>query len=920
MSRRTILLSACALLASATSAKALTIVLTDTGATPMTPAQLSAFTAAANIWQGIFYDPITVNINIEFAPLGPSILGSTTTRLVTHPWSSVRSALIAEASGSELTADNLLPASSIPLTDINGTRSDASITMSSANAKALGLGTANDPTYGAPPAGGADARIQFATGFASTFDYDRSDGVSATKTDFVTVAAHEIGHVLGFTSLTDVQDNNPTFTLHPSTLDMWRFNQTGAAHTISTENRPLTAGQAEYYDSILNNRQFSRGMAVTDTLCNTFNQRCQASHWRDSLGNLMDPTIGHGVFQDPTSDDKHALDYIGYTQQGSLIANINWKKFITKWFPYPPPVEFPFDPRFERFAIPPKPGDLKKPNFEPNLTAQMGLDLGIEGMSMRSGVGFVRFQDERLNPNDKTINNFGVGEDGHTSTPPPIPQRLLPAEISNFYFESEDTAGKKFMMNFMPDNETGAQYDPSLGQFGGYRLTGFIDGLGDGVSGDVDGKMTVLLLADENRIPKPDANNVFSIGVDQLDNSLLIYDSAAFGIAPPQWNVNGGGTWGNAANWTAGVPSGVLTSANFLGVLTSANSPAVITLDGNRIVGGLVFDNPNSYIIAPGDGGTLTIGDDTHNGGIDVLAGKHAITAPLVLAGHTAVNISGGSSLTIDGPFTIKSKNVLKTGAGNLTISGAQDHSPGSSLDVAGGSVTLSSNAGHAAGLLVPAVANLSVHVGGAGSTVNLRSDQDLNDLRVDWSDPGTQTFNLNTPGSAGQFRSVRIYPPDFAVAKAALYAAIVNGIGTDDGVIDSGLASHPNSGLGLAIVADAHGEKSLFMRPTRLGDLNLDGTVSIADFLDLASHFNGPGTWQEGDLNGDFAVTIADFLDLSSNFGSSYSGDAVPISPADAMVLADFAASHGGSSVPEPALISLLVPALLLGRRRRSA
>ncbi|HEV8605597.1 MAG TPA: NF038122 family metalloprotease [Tepidisphaeraceae bacterium] len=921
MSRRTILLSACALLASATSAKAITIVLTDTGSTPMTAAQLSAFTAAANIWQGIYYDPITVNINIEFASLPTNVLGSTTTRRVTHPWSSVRSALIGEAGGSELAADNLLPVASIPLLDINGTRTDASITMSSANAKALGLGTANDPNYGTPPAGGADARIQFATAFASTFDYDRSDGVSATKTDFVTVAAHEIGHVLGFFSLTDVQDGNPGFTLHPSTLDMWRFNQTGGVHNITTENRQLTAGPAEYYDSVLNNRQFSRGMAVTDSLCNTFNQLCQASHWRDSLGNLMDPTIGTGVSQDPTSDDKHAVDYIGYSQTGFLLPHFPWKKFIVKWFPWPPPVEFPFDPRFERFAAPPDPSKMKKPNFEPNLTAQMGLDLGIEGMSMRSGVAFVRFMDERLNPNDKTIENFGLDEDGHTATPPPTPQRLLPPELTNFYFESDDTAGKKFVMNFMPDSETGAQYDPGLGQFGGYRLTGFIDAEGDGVIGDVDAKMTVLLLADDSKIPKPDAHNVFSIGLDQLDNSLLIYDSAAFGIAPPQWNVDGGGTWGNAANWLGGIPSGVLTSANFLGVLTAGNSPAMITLDGDRTVGGLVFDNPNSYIIDKGHGGTLTIGDATHNGGIDVLAGKNAITAPLVLAGNTAVNVSSGLTFTIDGPLTIaNNKTVLKTGAGNLLISGEQDHASGAALDVAAGTVTLASNAGHSASAIDPAKANLAVHVGGGGSTVNLRDDQDLRELNIDWGDAGTQTFNLNTPAGAGQFRSVRVYPPDFAAAKAALYAAIVHGIGTGDGVVDSGLPSHPSSKLGIAIVADAHGDMSLLIRPTRIGDLNLDGQVSIADFIDLASHFNGPGTWQEGDLNGDFLVTISDFIDLSSNFNMSYSGDAWPIDPADAAMLADFGASHGAGAVPEPAMLSLLMPALLLGRRRRCA
>jgi hypothetical protein len=919
MSRRTILFSACALLASATSAKAITIVLTDVGATPMTAAQLTAFNAAADIWEGTFFDPITININIEFAPLDPGVLGSTQARRVTHPYTTVRSAMIAEAFGSELTALNLLPAASLPVVDVNGTRSDTNLTLTSANAKALGLGTANDPMFGTPPASGADARVAFATAFASSFDFNRADGVSFGKTDFVTVAAHEIGHVLGFTSLTDFQDGNTGLVVHPTTVDLWRFAETGGAHTIGTENRKFTQGAAEYYDSVLNNRQMSRGRNLVDPLCNAFGNKCQAAHWRDSLGNLMDPTVATDIIVNPTSDDVHALDYIGYSQQRFLLPYYPWKRFITKWFPYPPPVEFPFDPRFERFAPPPDPAKIKKPNFEPNLTAQIGLDLGIEGMSMRSGVAFVRFLDERLNPNDNVYQTPGPDDDGHSEEPKPVPQRLLPPEITNFYFESEEVAGKKFMMNFMPDSETGAQYDGSLGQFGGYRLTGFIDAVGDGVLGDVDAKMTVLLLADDNKTPKPGA--FYSIALDQLDNSLLIFDSNAFGIAPPQWNVNGGGTWGNAANWIGGIPSGVLTSANFLGVLTAGNSPAVVTLDGDRTVGGLVFDNSNSYVIAQGLGGRLTIGDNTHNGGIDVLAGKHAITAPLVLAGNTAVNVSAGALIGFDGPFTIeKGKNLLKTGGGTLTIAGAQDHGQASRLDVAGGTVNLGSNAGDTANAALPAIANLTVRVGGAGSTVLLRSDQDLNDLYVNWADAGIQKVDLSTPGGAGQFRAVHMYPGDYSLAKLALWNAIVQGNGSGDGIVDSGLAAHPNSRIGIAIVPDAHGDRSLFMRPTRIGDLNLDGTVSIADFINLTSNFNGPGTWQEGDVNGDFMVTIADFIDLSSNFGASYSGGVIPISPSDAAMLADFAAAHGGGPVPEPALMSLLMPALLLGRRRRRA
>ena len=63
----------------------------------------------------------------------------------------------------------------------------------------------------------------------------------------------------------------------------------------------------------------------------------------------------------------------------------------------------------------------------------------------------------------------------------------------------------------------------------------------------------------------------------------------------------------------------------------------------------------------------------------------------------------------------------------------------------------------------------------------------------------------------------------------------------------------------------------------TLIGDLNLDKTVSISDFIDLASHFNGSGTWREGDINYDGLITISDFIDLASNFNSSFAGATTP-------------------------------------------
>jgi murein DD-endopeptidase MepM/ murein hydrolase activator NlpD len=62
----------------------------------------------------------------------------------------------------------------------------------------------------------------------------------------------------------------------------------------------------------------------------------------------------------------------------------------------------------------------------------------------------------------------------------------------------------------------------------------------------------------------------------------------------------------------------------------------------------------------------------------------------------------------------------------------------------------------------------------------------------------------------------------------------------------------------------------SILVRYTVLGDLNLDKTVSISDFIDLSSNFNASGGWREGDLNFDGQITISDFIDLSANFNTS--------------------------------------------------
>jgi hypothetical protein len=111
----------------------------------------------------------------------------------------------------------------------------------------------------------------------------------------------------------------------------------------------------------------------------------------------------------------------------------------------------------------------------------------------------------------------------------------------------------------------------------------------------------------------------------------------------PTWTGNDGtASWNDYLNWTGGLPSTTSapfpllastnpnlpfqTTANFMGAI-QANT--TITLDGNQSITNLTFNNANSYTIAQGTGGTLTI---TGSGAsIGVTTGSHFITAPLVI-------------------------------------------------------------------------------------------------------------------------------------------------------------------------------------------------------------------------------------------------------------------------------------------------
>lgn len=275
-------------------------------------AALAAFDRAASRWESFFGDDITVNISADLRDTSffgsSNIIGSASSVLVAQSYDSYRNALIAD-SASEIDDGivSALPTAAAIDFDLPGTASyTGNLLANKATAKALGF-TGLDTIYGS-----TDATITFNSDFA--FDYDNSDGVGAGLTDFETVAAHEIGHALGFVSSVDFLDQNSGINVSPTLLDLYRF-ETGSADDpetfadFSTAQRSLVPGTESHFDDLDNEWSFSTGRFNGDGR--------QASHWKDNnlTGNLigmLDPTLGRGQAFPISFADVRALDLIGY--------------------------------------------------------------------------------------------------------------------------------------------------------------------------------------------------------------------------------------------------------------------------------------------------------------------------------------------------------------------------------------------------------------------------------------------------------------------------------------------------------------------------------------------------------------------------------------------------------------------------------
>ncbi len=290
-------------------------------ATPGTPqAVIDGFIEAGEIWADVLSDNITVEVEIGFSDLGEGILGGAVPDFIEVSYDRFIGAFARDlTSRYDAIALRNLPNDAVKILtnhtrqnggsaqvylDDNASANNTSLVLTTANAKALGLGVSSSRPE--------DASITFSDRFE--WDFDREDGITSGAFDFVGVAAHEIGHALGFFSEVDTLDFigdtplNSIFSedLYPPTpLDLFRFSQLSE----SLGAIDISADARDKYFSI-DGGQTPIAPFSTGTFLGNGNQ---ASHWQDNLGiGIMDPTIAPGELLQVTSADILAFDVIGW--------------------------------------------------------------------------------------------------------------------------------------------------------------------------------------------------------------------------------------------------------------------------------------------------------------------------------------------------------------------------------------------------------------------------------------------------------------------------------------------------------------------------------------------------------------------------------------------------------------------------------
>lgn len=170
-------------------------------------------------YEAAFSDPITVTIQFSKMATG---LGHSSTYINNISYTTLLTALNADAK----TTNDAVALAHLPAGPNNPVNANSSVTLTTANLRALGLS-------GAPPAGQPDSTISLNF---SIMNLSRSS-IDPKKYDLMAVAQHEIDEALGMGSaLNGLANGSPAPTGPVGVMDLFRYDQNGARSLNTTSS------------------------------------------------------------------------------------------------------------------------------------------------------------------------------------------------------------------------------------------------------------------------------------------------------------------------------------------------------------------------------------------------------------------------------------------------------------------------------------------------------------------------------------------------------------------------------------------------------------------------------------------------------------------------------------------------------------
>jgi len=456
------------------------------------------------------------------------------------------------------------------------------------------------------------------------------------------------------------------------------------------------------------------------------------------------------------------------------------------------------------------------------------------------------------------------------------------------------------------------------------------------------------------------------------------------------WFIDGGGSWNDPNSWTPSnsVPNGPASTATFGSVVDSADAPAIVTLSTSQTVGQITFNNSNQYQITAASGAPSGTGLDINDAGdsngfspsISVLAGSHIIAVPLYLAAGVTLSASANSSLTISGNISNATGGagpVTVAGAGSVTLSGTNSYSgnttvnsgatlnvvsassmalalPSTTTLISNGTTTFAANPG--SGFLAQTLAGITLGSSGKIVVANPIGGQSNRTVLA------TGSLTINAGGMLDLSANDMIVQSGVngetvlpTIASEIALGRGANGLWTGNGITSSAAASSPAtmalgvilndtnasnlnpttramlSGTGIMSTFDGQpvNDGDVLVKYTYVGDADLSGTVTAADYLQIDNAFSynnaNPSTpmtgWYNGDFNYDGVINGDDYTLIDNAFNTQGASlAAVPAEPAE--MIASATNSIAAVAVPEPAalgLVGISAAQMLLRRRRRT-